>query len=32
MAPVQLYVYDLSGGMARSMSQQIVGRMIEGIW
>lgn len=32
MAAVQLYVYDLSRGLARSMSQQIIGRMIEGIW
>ncbi|KAJ1653132.1 hypothetical protein IWQ61_006685 [Dispira simplex] len=30
--PVQLYVYDLSQGMARSLSPQLVGRVIEGIW
>ena len=29
---VQLLVYDLSRGMAVSMSQQILGQQIEGIW
>eukprot|EP00158_Paraphelidium_tribonemae_P006045 Partr_v1_DN27641_c3_g1_i1_m65080 putative Desumoylating isopeptidase 1 len=32
MAPVQLYVYDLSNGMARALSQSIVGRQIDAIW
>lgn len=31
-APVQLYVYDLSNGMARQMSRQLTGRQIDGIW
>ncbi|KND03977.1 uncharacterized protein SPPG_01426 [Spizellomyces punctatus DAOM BR117] len=31
-APVQLYVYDLSQGMARMLSMNLVGRLIEGIW
>ncbi|KAH7913980.1 PPPDE putative peptidase domain-containing protein [Hygrophoropsis aurantiaca] len=30
--PVQLYVYDLSNGMARQMSAQLTGRQIDGIW
>ncbi|KAI7898374.1 PPPDE putative peptidase domain-containing protein [Cokeromyces recurvatus] len=30
--PVQLYVYDLSQGMARSMSLQLTGKQIDGIW
>jgi hypothetical protein len=30
--PVQLYVYDLSNGMARQMSRQLTGRQIDGIW
>ena len=29
---VKLYVYDLSRGLARQMSAQIVGRQIDGIW
>ncbi|RKP37122.1 PPPDE putative peptidase domain-containing protein, partial [Dimargaris cristalligena] len=29
---VQLFVYDLSNGLARSLSPQLVGRVIEGIW
>lgn len=29
---VQLLVYDLSRGMAVTMSQQILGQQIEGIW
>ncbi|KAG8860671.1 hypothetical protein FRB91_001786 [Serendipita sp. 411] len=32
MALVQLYVYDLSRGMAAQLSQQFIGRYIEGIW
>ncbi|KAJ1984961.1 hypothetical protein H4R34_000304 [Dimargaris verticillata] len=31
-APVLLYVYDLSGGLARTLSPQLVGRTVEGIW
>ena len=27
-----LYIYDLSGGMARAMSQHLIGRQIDGIW
>ncbi|KAF8221391.1 DUF862-domain-containing protein [Tricholoma matsutake] len=30
--PVQLYVYDLSNGMARQMSRQLTGRQTDGIW
>ena len=29
---VELYVYDLSRGMAASMSQAILGQRIDGIW
>lgn len=29
---VQLYIYDLSGGMARSLSQMLLGRQIEAIY
>lgn len=29
---VKLYVYDLSGGMAKSMSMPLVGKQIDGIW
>ena len=32
MFPVSLHVYDLSGGMAKSMSKQLVGKQIDGIW
>lgn len=32
MSKVQLYVYDLSNGVARQLSQQLTGRLIEGIW
>lgn len=32
MAPVQLYVYDLSRGMAKSMSLALTGKQIDGIW
>ena len=31
-SPVKLYVYDLSNGMVRAMSMQVVGRQIDGIW
>ncbi|XP_063240536.1 uncharacterized protein LOC134541218 isoform X2 [Bacillus rossius redtenbacheri] len=31
-APVQLYVYDLTKGMAAMMSQALLGTHIEGIW
>ncbi|KAI0300183.1 PUL domain-containing protein [Russula brevipes] len=31
-SPVKLYVYDLSNGMVRAMSMQLVGRQIDGIW
>ncbi|KAH0832170.1 hypothetical protein J3R83DRAFT_13083 [Lanmaoa asiatica] len=31
-APVKLYVYDLSNGMARQLSLQLTGRQIDGIW
>lgn len=31
-APVQLYIYDLTNGMAEMMSQMILGRHIEGVW
>lgn len=29
---VQLYVYDLSRGMAKSMSLGLTGKQIDGIW
>ena len=32
MFPVKLHVYDLSGGMAKAMSQQLVGKQIDGVW
>jgi hypothetical protein len=32
MAAVQLYIYDLSNGMARQLSRQLTGRQIDGIW
>ncbi|EJU03248.1 DUF862-domain-containing protein [Dacryopinax primogenitus] len=32
MSKVELYVYDLSSGMARSLSLQLTGRQIDGIW
>ncbi|KAF8158518.1 thioredoxin family protein [Crassisporium funariophilum] len=32
MTSVKLYVYDLSNGMARQLSQQLTGRQIDGIW
>ncbi|GFR74745.1 desumoylating isopeptidase 1 [Elysia marginata] len=31
-SPVKLYVYDLSQGLARTMSPGILGRQIDGIW
>ncbi|KAI0260205.1 PPPDE putative peptidase domain-containing protein [Gloeopeniophorella convolvens] len=31
-APVKLYVYDLSRGIARSLSMQLTGRQIDGVW
>ena len=30
--PVKLHVYDLSGGLAKTMSQQLVGKQIDGVW
>jgi hypothetical protein len=32
MSQVKLEVYDLSGGMASAMSQQLLGQRIDGIW
>ncbi|WVQ80342.1 hypothetical protein IAT38_002447 [Cryptococcus sp. DSM 104549] len=32
MSKVQLYVYDLSQGMAKSMSLMLTGKQIDGIW
>lgn len=32
MSKVQLYVYDLSQGMAKLLSMQFVGKQIDGIW
>ncbi|XP_076162718.1 uncharacterized protein LOC143144312 isoform X3 [Ptiloglossa arizonensis] len=31
-AAVELYIYDLSKGMAATMSELVIGRQIEGIW
>lgn len=31
-SPVQLYVYDLSNGMAKQLSRQLTGRQIDGVW
>ena len=31
-SPVQLYVYDLSNGLARQLSGQLLGRQVDGIW
>ncbi|KAJ1557827.1 hypothetical protein HK405_015077, partial [Cladochytrium tenue] len=31
-AAVQLYLYDLSAGLARMLSQQLTGTHIEGVW
>lgn len=30
--PVQLYVYDMTNGVAAVMSQMLLGQHIEGIW
>ncbi|KAI0688322.1 DUF862-domain-containing protein [Cytidiella melzeri] len=32
MSKVQLYVYDLSNGLARQLSRQLTGRQIDGVW
>lgn len=32
MSKVQLYVYDLSNGMAKQMSLPLTGKQIDGIW
>ena len=32
MSEVKLYVYDLSHGMAKSMSLMLTGKQIDGIW
>jgi hypothetical protein len=32
MSKVQLYVYDLSRGMAKAMSLPLTGKQIDGIW
>ncbi len=32
MSKVQLYVYDLSNGLAKQLSRQLTGRQIDGIW
>lgn len=32
MYEVKLHVYDLSQGMAKAMSKQLVGKQIDGIW
>ncbi|KAF7299157.1 hypothetical protein MIND_00864300 [Mycena indigotica] len=32
MSSVKLYIYDLSNGLAKSLSQQLTGRQIDGIW
>lgn len=29
---VELYIYDLTNGMAAMMSQMLLGRHIEGVW
>lgn len=31
-SPVKLHVYDLSGGLAASMSRSLIGKQIDGIW
>ncbi|KAJ7645496.1 PPPDE putative peptidase domain-containing protein [Mycena polygramma] len=31
-APVKLYIYDLSNGLAKQLSAQLTGRQIDGIW
>ncbi|KAK9862241.1 hypothetical protein WJX84_006612 [Apatococcus fuscideae] len=30
--PVKLHVYDLSNGLARSLSMQLLGKQIDGVW
>ncbi|KAL8616911.1 hypothetical protein ACOMHN_041830 [Nucella lapillus] len=30
--PVKVYIYDLSKGLARSLSQSFIGRQIDGVW
>lgn len=30
--PVQVYIYDISKGMARSLSQAFIGKQINGVW
>lgn len=30
--PVQLYVYDLSNGLAKQLSLPLTGKQIDGIW
>lgn len=30
--PVRLYLYDISRGLARSLSQVLLGKYIEGVW
>lgn len=32
MAKVELYVYDLSNGLAKRLSRQLTGKQIDGIW
>lgn len=32
MFPVSLNVYDLSGGMAKQFSRQLIGRQLDGVW
>ncbi|KAG9005426.1 hypothetical protein FRB94_010905 [Tulasnella sp. JGI-2019a] len=32
MAPIKLYIYDLSNGMAKNLSFQLTGRQLDGIW
>lgn len=29
---VQLFVYDISGGMAKQFSRQLIGQQVDGIW
>ncbi|KAL5482634.1 hypothetical protein ACEPAI_9228 [Sanghuangporus weigelae] len=31
-SPVKLYIYDLTNGLARQLSLQLMGRQIDGIW
>lgn len=32
MSRVQLYVYDLSNGLARQLSLSLTGKQLDGIW